>query len=452
MLRRREPGTSERVCHRTPHSTETNRIWTDMPLHFCRLLLVLALVLISAPSSLGIVAAEGRAPQYLLFQIFTGNPDPSSGIYRRSRPKDDILGIVETIAATVRPPTSDPNRMLGFSIGPVTMDEGAEGARADIRDAFDIALATDMAVAVHLDDYMFWAQARWPDGRLLRAAEETNEWKDWSRSPAEGLALGWMPNVKLAPQMCYESPAAKKYVTYWTREVIGKEIKKQYDRLVAAGKAKLFAGVMVGWESNLARGYCSLSYLGYNEQKPPRDFDHERERILHRNIERWAKGISDASIPKDLIFTHLAPISKRQYQQLSSMLPASRLREIPQSTAFRAHWSAFNAYSNPGFSVYPADGLFDDIYQAIGTHGRGPWAMTEGANVVLGPGGPGPSPITWETYLARSFNHGARIVNLFGAFQGDRVGEFRRATESTAALEAYRKFLQGDQLIEGPQQ
>jgi hypothetical protein len=424
-----------------------------MPHQFLPSFILSALVSLFGSMCFGTAsAAENRTPQYLLFQIFTGNPDPNSGIYKRSRPKEDILGIVTTISATIRPPTSDPDRLLGFSIGPITMDEGAEGAKADIRDAFDIALATDMAVAIHLDDYMFWTNARWPDGRLLRASDETTEWKDWSRTPAEGLSIGWMQNVKLAPQICYESPAAKQFVTYWTRNIIGKEVKTQYDRLVTAGKTKLFAGVMVGWESNLAAGYCSLSYLGYTEQKPPRDFDHERERILQRNVERWAKGVFESGIPAGSIYTHLAPISKQQYRQLSSMLPPSRLREIPQSTAFRAHWTAFNAYSRPGFSVYPADGLFEDIYQAIDSYGRGPWAMTEGANVVLGPNGPGPSPLTWEAYLARNFNHGAKIVNLFGAFQGDRVGEFRRATENPEALDAYRKFLQGAQLVESSRQ
>ena len=51
------------------------------------------------------------------------------------------------------------------------MDEGENDVRSVIRDAFDVALATDMAVALHLDDYMMWAQARLPDGRLLRTVQ-----------------------------------------------------------------------------------------------------------------------------------------------------------------------------------------------------------------------------------------------------------------------------------------
>jgi hypothetical protein len=411
--------------------------------------LILAPMLLLALISFSRVAAETSERQYLLFQIFLGTPQPSSGIFRRGASKEDMLRIVRHISETVRPTRSDPNRILGFTVGPVAMDEGEDGTRSAIRDAFEVALQTDTAVAVHLDDYMFWARARLPDDRLVRAIAGTTEWKDWSGTPVEPLAVGWLSNVKLAPQMCYESPEVKDFVTYWTRDVIGKEVKEQFDRLVQAGKVKLFAGIIAGWESNLAYGYCSLSRLGYSAQNSPADFDHEREQVLQRHIERWAKGISDAGIPRDLIFTHLGPIPKRDYDKLTATLPRSRIREIPQSTAFRAFWTAFNSYSSPGFSAYPDDGRFADIYEAVRAYGRGTWAMAEGTNVVLG-APPTRSSLAWETYLARSFNHGAGLVNLFGGFQGAGAGEFGRSTESGEAIAAYRTFLRGDHLVEDP--
>jgi hypothetical protein len=416
---------------------------------FLRLTLILTLVPGPVATSLSCFAAELSAPQYLLFQFFLGGPEPRSGIFHKNRSKDDILRMARDAANAARPARSDPNRILGFAVGPIAMDQGEDDARSVIRDAFDIAWETDMAVALHLDDYMFWAQARVPDGRLLRGAEGTAEWKDWLETPAQGLEIGWLPNVKLAPQMCYESPKVKEFTTYWTKDVIGQEVKRQFDRLVEAGKAKLFAGVIAGWESNLAYGYCSLSRLGYSAQNPPADFDHEREQVLQRHIESWAKGIYDAGIPRDLIFTHLAPILKGDYDKLTAMLPRSRIREIPQSTAFRAFWTAFNGYSSPGFGAYVGDGRFADIYQAVRAYGRGTWAMAEGTNVILG-APPARSSLSWETYLARSFNQGARLVDLFGGFQGEGAGEFGRSTESDEARAAYRKFLQGDRLVEDP--
>ena len=55
-----------------------------------------------------------------------------------------------------------------------------------------------------------------------------------------------------------------------------------------------------------------------------------------------------------------------------------------------------------------------------------------------------------EDYLARMFNHGATMTNLFGWDIGDSQNLFRRVTESNQALAAYRKFLHGARLEEKP--
>src|SRR4051812_40637266 len=178
-------------------------------------------------------SADLPTPQYLLFEIFLGGPN--GGIFQRGASKQDIRRSVQKIAA-LRPERTNPDRVLGFSIGPVAMDLGPDGARSAIRDAFDVAFETDLAVAVHLDDYMFWAQARTADGRLLRGVPGTAEWTDWSGTPAGSLQIGFLPNAGLAPQICYENPAAREFATYWTRDIIGREVKQQYDRLVRAGK------------------------------------------------------------------------------------------------------------------------------------------------------------------------------------------------------------------------
>ena len=179
------------------------------------------------------------------------------------------------------------------------------------------------------------------------------------------------------------------------------------------------------------------------------------ERVLQRHIARFSKGLNDAGIPRDRIFTHIAPISKRDFDQLRSTTSQERIRDIHQSTVFRAFWTAFNEYSNPGYGAYAADGRFGDIYQALAKNGNPPWAMAEGTNVVLSAGihtgGAIRSPIDWETYLGLSFNHGARIVNIFGGFMGVDAGLYQQATESPEAIAAYQKFLRGETLIEDPE-
>ena len=56
-----------------------------------------------------------------------------------------------------------------------------------------------------------------------------------------------------------------------------------------------------------------------------------------------------------------------------------------------------------------------------------------------------------ETYLAKMFYHGAALVNIFSWGIGGEANkniDFRVVTEGEEALQAYRKFLNGDPLIE----
>ena len=65
--------------------------------------------------------------------------------------------------------------------------------------------------------------------------------------------------------------------------------------------------------------------------------------------------------------------------------------------------------------------------------------------------GPGQSGMNMETYLAKMFNHGATLVNIFSWGIGGEAHKnmsFRVVTEGEEALRAYRKFLKGDPLIE----
>ena len=59
--------------------------------------------------------------------------------------------------------------------------------------------------------------------------------------------------------------------------------------------------------------------------------------------------------------------------------------------------------------------------------------------------------MTMETYLAKMFNHGGTLVNIFAwGIGGEAMKnmDFRVVTEGEDALRAYRKFLKGERLIE----
>ena len=111
---------------------------------------------------------------------------------------------------------------------------------------------------------------------------------------------------------------------------------------------------------------------------------------------------------------------------------------------------AFGKHHRPGFSTYPQPGLFDDIYEELAKHKQVGWASCEGTNMQPG-SGPGQSGMNMETYLAKMFNHGATLVNIFSWGIGGEANKnmgFRVVTEGEEALQAYRKFLKGEPLIE----
>jgi hypothetical protein len=360
------------------------------------------------------------APKYLLFHIFNGAVE-ADGVFKQTASAPQLMSLAQQISTMFRPAGQVASRQLGFDWGPISPDMGGQQASLSIQQAFAVALATNTAVAIHLDDRMFWKSATLPDGSLLLAKPGTTEWTNWNGDPAPPLLLPWEPNTNLAPQMCYENATVQAWTQYWVFGTIGPAIMAGYRRLLKAGKPQLFAGVFAGWESNLDYGYCSLSFLGYGASNPPTDFAAAQATVIQRHASLWAQYLRQAGIPANLIYTHLA------------------LNQVPS-------WVALNPYSNSGWTNYVNSPGFTGVYDAVG---QTPWAQAEGSNVVLASNCTDdacPSPYPWESYLAASYNHGALVVNIYGAFEG-AAGAFTSAV-GAQAIAAYRKFLTGQTLIE----
>src|SRR5262249_2656190 len=107
--------------------------------------------------------------RYLLFQIFTGGPHPNTGRFHISNSKSDYARIVGRIKQAIKPEYTRADCRLGFSVGPLTLDSPPEDTRRIIRDSFSIAADQDMALAFHIDDYMFWSNATDAAGNKLIA-------------------------------------------------------------------------------------------------------------------------------------------------------------------------------------------------------------------------------------------------------------------------------------------
>ena len=377
--------------------------------------------------------------KYLLFQIFVA--DSSAIAYPR---QGEVAQVVNDIVARIGS-TGDNHNKLGFAVGPLSFNQSDDQTRRLIRESFKTAKEKNVAVAFHIDCHIFWEKRN-----DLYEDKNNIEWLDWKGTRCTGARLDWGPKPTKAPaQMCFNSPAIKAAVLE-RADVIGDEIKSQVELLRRAGKEELFAGVMVGWETRIARdfdtdrclGYHALSNKGFTSITSQAQCDLERTKIVKEFIEMWARSLIEAGISSDKIYGHIA-FTPQGLGERGGLSYAQRV-------GFATPETAFSKYYRPGFSTYPEEGIFEEIDNELVKGGRPPWASAEGTNVV--PNGiPGES--TMETYLGKMFNHRAVIVNIFSwGIGGEREkgNLFRRATENEEALSAYRKFLSGKALEELP--
>ena len=398
---------------------------------------------------------ERAETRYLAFQVFTGSPDPTvpigdSGLLPLGPlPSQDQLNTFAQDVVHRIGRGGDKHVRLAIIFGPLSFDHSDAEVRRLIASAFAIALKQNVAIGFHLDDSMFWARR----ADLLRGPDNV-EWLDWNGTPSTGRRIEWGPQPKkIPPQMCFNSRAIQAEVRRRATEVIGKGIKAGIDELRRQGKEDLFAGVIAGWETQIGQdfdtgrylGYHALTNRGFSKNHPPPDMDKEREKIVEEFITVWCKGLADAGIPTGKIYSHTAFLSRRLFEG-----QPAQTASYAEHNHFASPPVAFGPSHRPGFSTYPQPGLFEQIYAETARHGQTGWASSEGTNLQLG-SGPGQSGMNMETYLAKMFNHGATLVNVFSwgvGGEANRKMDFRVVTEGEEALNAYRKFLKGERLVE----
>ncbi len=410
-----------------------------------------------APASVAAPADPAGERQYLAFQVFTDSSSPHGGAGSQSTENGPpARATLDEFAADVVArigSAGDGRRRLAFMFGPILFDHSDEQVVQLIDDAFAIALARRVAVGFHLDDSMFWRSRRdlVEDSRNIERAS-------WDGRPSTARRLDWGPvPARLAPQMCLNSPAIEAEVRRRGRNVIGAAIARGLARLRSAGRDDLFAGVIVGWETHIGRdfadpqaplGFCALTNRGLRPGASTEAMDQARIEAVQHFVSLWSQAVAGAGVPQTRIYAHVAFTPRRYFE------PRQGGITYAQFANFATVETAFGPWRRAGFSTYPTPGLMEEIREAAQAHGGAPWASAEGANVnlagaVLSRGEAG-SGMSMETYLARHFNHGASLVNVFGWGLGEADNPFRCAAEQGEAIKAYRKFLRGDPLIEGP--
>jgi len=395
--------------------------------------------------------AAPEATRYLAFQIFTGAFDSAEMRQSLPPPPDSLRKTVEGIRSRVYV-AGAPGRRLGFIPGPLAFDNPDEQVRQLIATSFDIALQTDMAVGFHIDDSMFW-------GRLKSLNLPGNvEWLDWSGKPGTGRRLDWSSRpLKILAQLCVNSEGVREEVKK-RAALIGDEVQRGLKRLHDAGKDELFIGVIAGWETQIGKdfdtgkplGYHALTNQGFSAAHPPADFEGARRDLVREFVAFWAESLVKAGIPKDKIYSHIAFMSESLFRLAQRVRPKQMTASYLEAINATPPSAAFSPFNHPGFSTYPQAGHLEQLQGELARHGNPPWASSEGTAIdpaMAEQAGPGRD---MEGYLGNLFNHGARLVNLFGWGVGDEHNPFRKVAEADASVAAYRKFLKGEELKEEP--
>jgi hypothetical protein len=384
--------------------------------------------------------------KYLTFQVWPalpGYPGISPLPGRLSLNKAQMESFVRSVVKAIGT-TGDARHKLGFVVGPFSFDVPDDETRQWIQDAFAVARANAVAVAIHIDDSMSWGQRQ-----DLLSNPDNIEAADWKLQPSTGRRLDWGPKpTKFPPQMCFNSAEIQAAVKM-RAAIIGVEIKNELDALRSSGQAHLFAGVIAGSETQISRdfetnrplGYRALRNRGFSETNPPADPDRERVQIVKEFMELWANSLYEGGVPRDKIFCHIAFTDQ-------GLRKADSKESYAEKVAFALPEVAFSAAYRPGFSTYPEGRTLKEIYAVLEKQGSASWISAEGTNVspTSMPGEP-----TMETYLGRTFNHGAVLTNIFSwgiGGEANRDNFFRKATENPEAISAYAKFLRGEKLVE----
>jgi hypothetical protein len=403
----------------------------------------------SEKHSVAPICSDANDTQYLAFQLFvssstepTGDNKGLSGFISPAKMEDFFSAVhseVGTSAGACRKPA--------IMIGPIALDFSNADITNLIDQSFELAKRFDIAVGFHIDEGKFWANR--PD---LWKNPDNVEWIDWKRTPNTSSYVPWVA-ARLAPLMCFNAPLLKIAVNDFMSN-IATAIKSNLNQLVHSKKEYLYAGTIVGWEpgiypdrdTKMVSGYHALSNKGFGAGNLPVDTDQERVKILHEYMEWMSEPFGALGLPINKTYSHTVFLPRNYYDSLVSINPDFGKRSYAEVNNFSLPEVALGNGYTPGFSTYPLTGVLEEIHDLVN---NSRWASAEGTDIIPEMP-PVPSGYGMESYLARHYNYGCRLVTIFAFhLRGDPFTEaLNDISEGPKAIAAYKKFLSGVRLIE----
>jgi hypothetical protein len=427
-------------------------------------------------------ANDAKDTEYLVFW------PPLPGATFGSSP-EGFAQSIKDFAAKLGTTGDGQTRQLGFGASiPILVSDESQIPRA-IKQLFDIAKRTNVAVHFNVDDHIGWDERsdlwNWydPARKGYNPDNKKNvEWYDWEGTPNKRRYLTPAGVPAQTPHMCYNSPAIQNEISRIISHIVGPALREEIAKVNKENKEYLFAGLTVGAEAGFddysvipqisfaekillhvlpnadpvqkqmlqmfrqaARlmdedkaphggrlGYCSLTNAGYSKTHPPADINAALADVNQKFIAFWDKRFAAAGIPCSRIYTHVA-----------ASPPQDATNNAPIGIAF-------NLYARPGWTTYPQGTLgngFQPLYEALAKRGIPAWGGVEANNTAL----VSQKAPSWEKYLAWHYNHGAKLVGInVGASDQSIMSSLSKGAFGEEGMAAYRKFLRGEKLSEAP--
>lgn len=424
---------------------------------FLSLIPILALLAGSVQSAAGAPPADvARRIDYIIFE--GGGPDQGPG--------RDVESNVAALRKRLGPIEPSSRRMYGYGVQQIrVLSRSVAVIAADVESAMDAAEKHEVPVWLHIDPYYAWGadtETRPQDAPAVKFWEHP-QMREWAEFPAgEELPRHiprlwfnwgqWCSPVAAVPAI--GSPKFVEFARSQLAEGVLKPLAARLEKWGREGRAHLFAGINIGWETHLpayprswaqvaARqgeaiaaahprhlrglamdrripglqlGYASLHWRGWDEAKllaaakqagrsSGEQFRQLCYEAIHDYMEALARECHDRGVPADRIYTHIVALATVE-------APTTNTPPI---------WTAVNRFSVPGFTMdnrgaakYRLATLVEEVANAPGSRRAGFGAVETYVSLA------GRTYVTdAETYLKEInelFDAGARVKVVYAAF------------------------------------
>ena len=370
-----------------------------------------------------------------------------------------ILGEPETFSKQYPAVSDDRDRQIGFGVVIKMLQTSREAIRKQVASALDKAEATGYPVLIHVDDWNF-TPPEWTDPEIVEwtAFPETGE---RFGSPVKRRWINWGSWIAAGPPPNVESSKFREYARERLEKEIAAPIALRLKQWKTEGRAHLFAGLVVGWETGfyttdtinlknrptfgeqtfgddelVRTGYAALAARGHTAaaiteraQREGKTRNALMNELMWGALHDYSEFLCDVSrragLPRERIYTH--------YTAIGTVPDRGRIHADGMSAPLP---TAANGSSRPGYTMTFQWFDRDVTEKTLAEMHCSEWGAVEVE--ITKPTRSEPAALAHFDWLTKQ---GAKVICLYGwREKPDSIF----AIQSTGAVPAIRRWLAGE--------